>query len=141
MKKKTALSFLGLGLIGMVAVPGFGLSKAKAADQDVVCLTCHTPQGVTSLFSLPAMMVLMQREGRHPQVDSNMGNTPTQCMQACHNGSAAPEFYKVLHQGHLLGENNHFVMFYGGRCQDCHSVQPDGTMTVKGISQAAAARP
>jgi len=87
MKKKTALSFLGLGLIGMVAVPGFGLSKAKAADQDVVCLTCHTPQGVTSLFSLPAMMVLMQREGRHPQVDSNMGNTPTQCMQACHNGS------------------------------------------------------
>ena len=107
MKKKTALSFLGLGLIGMVAVPGFGLSKAKAADQDVVCLTCHTPQGVTSLFSLPAMMVLMQREGRHPQVDSNMGNTPTQC----------------------------------GRCQDCHSVQPDGTMTVKGISQAAAARP
>jgi len=141
MKKKTALSFLGLGLIGMVAVPGFGLSKAKAADQDVVCLTCHTPQGVTSLFSLPAMMVLMQREGRHPQVDSNMGNTPTQCMQACHNGSAAPEFSKVLHQGHLLGEDNHFVMFYGGRCQDCHSVQPDGTMTVKGISQAAAARP
>ena len=140
MKKKTALSFLGLGLIGMVAVPGFGLSKAKAADQDVVCLTCHTPQGVTSLFSLPAIMVLMEREGRHSQVDPDMANNPAQCME-CHNGSVVPEFYKVLHKGHLLGENNHFVMFYGGRCQACHSVQPDGTMVVEGIPQAAAARP
>lgn len=141
MKRKAALSLLGLGLTCMVALPGFGISRAKAEDHGVVCLTCHTPQGATSLFSLPAMMVLMEREGKHMQVDPNMGNNPVQCMQACHNGTAAPQFFEVLHKAHLLGETNHFVMFYGGRCQACHSVQPDGTMIVQGISQASTSRP
>ena len=142
MKKRLGISILVTGLIGMLGILGLGLSQVKAQEEHgVVCLTCHTQQGVTSLFSLPAMMVYMARNGEHPQVDPNMGNTPTQCMQACHNGTAAPEFYRVLHQAHLLGENNHYVMFYGGRCQNCHSVQPDGTMVVEGITQTSPSRP
>jgi hypothetical protein len=128
---------LGVGLNIVPVITGLVYNARAQEGKGVVCLTCHTQEGPTSLFSLPAMMVLMERNGSHPQVDPNIGNNPAQCMQMCHSSSSERPFYRVLHLAHLTGENNHFVMFYGGRCQNCHSLQPDGTMIVQGISNAS----
>lgn len=71
--------------------------------------------------------------GKHPDVSAIVKVIPTDCLM-CHSGSSpkVPQFRKLIHRIHLTGgEENHFLMNYGGTCTHCHKLDQDtGTWSI-----------
>ncbi|MDY6820512.1 MAG: hypothetical protein SVN78_02685 [Deferribacterota bacterium] len=106
-----------------------------------ICLTCHTPTGVMSVFGFRAYLGALD----HWPLPDEFYTHPDACV-ICHtgqevHGSYAEDFFTLVHKGHLVDPegrvleegNNHFVIMYGGKCTHCHIVNPDGTFSMPGM--------
>lgn len=86
------------------------------------CNDCHKKVSEDKDYSLSAS--LKKIEG-HPEVEAN---TAEECL-TCH-GANKEEFVHALHKGHLNGEI--YQDKYDQNCRNCHGMQEDGSMVVKG---------
>jgi hypothetical protein len=118
----------------------WGISEANAGQKNV-CLTCHTTQGVMSIFGFKAFLGALD----HFPLPDEYYTHPEACV-VCHtgrevHGGFAEDFAKIVHKGHLVDPegrilekgNNHFAIMYGGKCTHCHVVNKDGTFSMPGM--------
>ncbi|NLY55465.1 MAG: hypothetical protein GX058_03025 [Firmicutes bacterium] len=105
-----AISAIILVSLGLVAL---------AADK-VGCAACHTGN-----YSLAKEANAIQG---HPKVADNANYDA--CVR-CHGPNSKWPFGPILHKGHLVGADNHFITNYGGDCKLCHVLDANkGTFTI-----------
>jgi hypothetical protein len=63
-------------------------------------------------------------KGKHPTVPRPGANVPQACMAACHRkgSTLAPAFATLMHNVHLTGAQNEFLVLYQGQCTHCHKL-------------------
>ena len=101
-----------------------------SSEKPDACASCHIKVDEEKDYRLGIEVTHI--EG-HPELAADA--TVDQCMM-CHKADgAAPPFEKLLHEVHLLGEENHFVDNYGGACNQCHKMADSGALVVKGLEK------
>jgi len=110
------------------------------------CVDCHTSTargGDTRMSTLmatwttavePALVARAKAsaadpakvKGKHPTVPRPGANVPQACMAACHRkgSTLAPAFSTLMHNLHLTGAQNQFLVLYQGECTHCHKLDP-----------------
>ncbi len=107
-------------IVSVTAIMLFSLGILTLAAEKVGCAACHTGN-----YSLAA-----EANGiaGHPKVKDNA--TYDNCLP-CHRAGSKYPFGPILHKGHLVGADNHFVTNYGGACTACHVLDANtGTYTI-----------
>jgi len=66
----------------------------------------------------------------HPETNAN---TVAECI-VCHDAESERPFRKILHRAHII-EGEHYTEEYDKNCINCHQVDEQGTVVVKGLEQ------
>ncbi len=98
------------------------------------CLDCHANKGPGKDYSLKAEAMKVGGKD-HPPVQ---GTSVKECL-GCHGGeglgAGGKSFKTFLHKAHL-NDKSAFVTKYNGTCNNCHMMQTNGLIVLKGAEQA-----